>query len=134
MALALFFGGWSNTFILHFDTSSSRMGWAFGGIMLTGIIVIWILISHDSSVVVSAVRRRVILMSIGLAGGFLVLLFLTPYWATGLGDDPPGPNEPLQSNKVFSSLNLFSKVSLMAADRFGMIAFKWGVRQVAFGV
>ena len=38
-------------------------------------------------------------MSIGLAGGFLVLLFLSPYWATGLGDEPPGPNEPLQSNR-----------------------------------
>ena len=87
--------------LFFFILTRARAAWVglLGGSILAGVIVIWVLISHESSEVVSSVRRRVILMSIGLAGGFLVLLFLSPYWATGLGDDPPGPNEPLQSNR-----------------------------------
>ena len=76
------------------------MGWAFGeGSILAGVIVIWVLISHESSEVVSSVRRRGDPYVNWLGGRIFGFTAFVTYWATGLGDDPPGPNEPLQSNR-----------------------------------
>ena len=81
--------------------TKARAAWVglLGGVVLTVLFVLvaaWLY--RDSSNVRPFLRKVLIGMG-GLAGGFLVLLVLTPYWARGKGDDLPGPTPPLQENR-----------------------------------
>ena len=49
---------------------------------------------------------------------FFLILFLSPQWAKGLGDDPPGPNAPLQDDRFVKEF-----MSILEKDsngRFGV--------------
>ena len=96
--LCLLVGG---VMLLFFVLTRARAAWVglVGGVVLAGALVLWHLLRQRQMVVARAVLGRMGFLTLGLAGGFLLLLLLTPYWATGFGDDPPGPNEPLQADR-----------------------------------
>lgn len=98
--------------------SKGRAAWVglVGGCIL-GYILFWLACRQCKDVTKAKAFSTWMACGVGaLLLSFFLLLLLSPKWATGLGDDPPGPNAPLQDDRFVEEFR-----SILEKDSNGRI-------------
>ncbi len=149
------FGGkrlkWISVFLgvlmlLFFILTKARAAWVglLGGVGLMMFMVLLITWRERSARFPRAFIKKALMVAATLAGLFLALLLLTPFWAKGTGDNLPGPTPPLQSTRFIQEfesifhgqsnqrLEIWSDTWRMCRDEAGLIGLGPGQYRVHF--
>jgi len=110
----------SATLLLFVILAKGRTAWVglLGGAGLAFIMTLWVVFKARKAPTTIREIKKILFGFIALSSAFFFLLFLSPRWATGEGDDLPGPTPPLQSNRFIKEFT--SIFNAESNGRFGI--------------
>ena len=112
----------SATILLFVILAKGRTAWVglLGGSIFSFFFTL--LVFYKAKKTHSSIReiRNIFIGLIALSAAFFLLLFLSPKWATGEGDDLPGPTPPLEPNRFIEEFT--SIFNAESNGRFGLWA------------